>query len=196
MVFADGRPFIIDIGRPTYTRQTFSSRRYEIPEMQSAFHNLPTINGVMQQAGRRYAAKDVQYTLNEDGARLRMDIAPAYPDKAGVTTWVRKVSLNRARDIQVEDSFSLKQPSQYITQNLITPCEVIRNDPGRLVLKDPARGIKLGVRYDRDILTAQVEDIPATDEKLAKIWGPRMYRILLRPKSATKTATWTLRFSK
>jgi hypothetical protein len=196
IVFADGRPFIIDIGRPTYTRQTFSSRRYEIPEMQSAFHNLPTINGVTQEAGRRYAAKDVQYNLNDAQARLRMDIAPAYPDKAGVKRWVRTVSLNRGTDVRVFDSYELKQASRDITQNLVTPCEVVRNEPGRLILKDPAKGIELAVEYDRDILTAQVESIPPTDEKLVRIWGPRLNRILLTPKSVAKTAIWTLRFSK
>jgi hypothetical protein len=196
IIFADGRPFIIDIGRPTYTRQTFSNRRYEIPEMQSAFHNLPTINGVMQQAGKRYAAEDVRYDLIEAGARLRMDIAPAYPDRAGVQTWVRTVSLSRGKDVQVVDSFELKQASRDITQNLVTPCQVVRNEPGRLVLKDPAEGIELAVEYDRDILIARVESIPPADDKLAKIWGPQMYRILLKPKSAAKTATWTLRFSK
>ena len=195
IIFADGRPFIIDIGRPTYTRQTFSSRRYEIHEMQSAFHNLPTINGIMQQAGKRYAAKDVQYNLKEAGARLRMDIAPAYPDKAGVRAWVRTVRLSRGTDIQVVDSFTLKQASKDITQNLITPCEVIRNEPGRLVLRD-SEGIELAIGYDRDILTAKTESIPPEDDKLAKIWGPRLYRILLKPKSATRAATWTLRFSK
>jgi len=195
IIFADGRPFIIDIGRPTYTRQTFSSRRYEIHEMQSAFHNLPTINGIMQQAGKRYAAKDVQYNLKEAGARLRMDIAPAYPDKAGVRTWVRTVRLSRGTDIQVVDSFTLKQVSKDITQNLITPCEVIRNEPGRLVLRD-SEGIELAIGYDRDILIARTESIPPEDDKLAKIWGPRLYRILLKPKSATRAATWTLRFSK
>jgi len=194
IIFADGSPFIIDIGRPTYTRQTFSSRRYEIPEMQSAFHNLPTINGVMQQAGRQYAAKDVQYDLKEAGAMLRMDLAPAYPEKAGVRTWVRTVRLNRGTDIQVVDSFELKQASRDITQNLITPCEVVRSKPGILVLKD-SEGIELAIGYDRNILTAQIESIPAADDKLAKIWGPRLYRILLKPKSATRAATWTLRFS-
>jgi hypothetical protein len=196
IIFADGRPFIIDIGRPTYTRQTFSSRRYEIREMQSAFHNLPTINGVMQQAGKRYAAKDVQYNLTEAGARLRMDIAPTYPDKAGVKRWVRTVGLSRGTDVQVVDTFELKQASRDITQNLITPCQVVKNEPGRLVLRDPAEGIELAVAYNRDILTARVESIPPTDEKLARIWGPHMYRILLMPKSATRTATWTLRFPK
>ena len=196
IVFADGRPFIIDIGRPTYSRKTFSSRRYEIPEMQSAFHNLPTINGVMQQAGRQYAARDTQYNLSEAGAVLRMDIAPAYPDKAGVRTWVRTVGLNRGTDIQVVDDFELKKASGNITQNLITPCEVARNEPGKLVLRDPTEGVELAVGYDRDILTARVESIPPTDDKLANMWGPQMYRILIKPKSATRTATWTLRFSK
>ena len=196
IIFADGRPFIIDIGRPTYTRQTFSSRRYEIPEMQSAFHNLPTINGITQQAGKQYAAKDVQYNLTEAGALLKMDIAPAYPDKAGVETWARTVSLNRGTNIQVVDNFELKKASRDISQSLITPCEVVRNEPGRLILRDSAEGIELVVAYDRDILAARVESIPPTDDKLARIWGPRMYRILLKPKSATRAATWTLRFSK
>jgi len=196
IIFADGRPFIIDIGRPTYTRQTFSGRRYEIPEMQSAYHNLPTINGVMQQAGKRYAAKDVRYSLNETGASLKMDIAQAYPDKAGVKTWVRTVSLNRSKGIQVVDNFELKKASRDIAQNLITPCEVVRNEPGRLVLRDSAEGVELAIEYDRNILTARVESIPPTDDKLVRIWGPRMYRILLKPKAAAKAATWTLRFSK
>ena len=196
IIFADGRPFIIDIGRPTYTRQTFSSKRYEIPEMQSAFHNLPTINSVTQQAGKRYAARDVKYNLTEAGARFRMDIAPAYPDKAGVKTWVRTVSLNRSKDIAVVDNFELKKASRDISQNLITPCEVVHNEPGRLVLRDSAEGVELAIEYDRDILTARIESIPPTDDKLATIWGPRMYRILLKPMSATRAATWTLRFSK
>jgi len=196
IIFADGRPFIIDIGRPTYTRQTFSSRRYEIPEMQSAFHNLPTINGVTQQAGKRYAAEDVKYNLTEAGARLRMDIAPAYPDKAGIRSWIRTVSLNRGENVELVDSFELKKASRNITQNLITPCEVVRHESGKLVLRDSVEGIELAVAYDPEILTARVESIPPTDEKLAKIWGARMYRILLTPKSATRTATWTLRFAK
>ncbi|MEA3226797.1 MAG: hypothetical protein U9Q07_12675, partial [Planctomycetota bacterium] len=166
------------------------------PAMQSAFHNLPTINSVMQQAGRRYAARDVQYNLKEADTRLRMDIAPAYPDRAGVRTWVRTVSLNRGTDIQVVDTFALKQASWDITQSLITPCEVVRNEPGRLVLRDSAEGVELAVGYDRDMLTAQIESIPPADDKLAEIWGPRLHRILLTPKSATRSATWTLRFSK
>ena len=42
IVYLDGRPMIIDVGVETYTKKTFSSERYEIWTMQSAFHNLPT----------------------------------------------------------------------------------------------------------------------------------------------------------
>ncbi|MHC4072677.1 MAG: heparinase II/III domain-containing protein [Planctomycetota bacterium] len=179
IVFADGRPFVIDIGRPTYTRKTFSGRRYEIPAMQSAYHNLPTVNGVMQQAGRRYAARNVQYDLKESYARLRMDIAPAYPEKAGVKTWIRTVRLNRGTDIQIVDAFELKEASRDIAQSLITPSEIVRTEPGKLILKDSETQTELTLRYDPDSLTVQTETIRMDDDKLLQIWGPHLYRILL-----------------
>jgi hypothetical protein len=196
IVFADGRPFIIDIGKPTYTRQTFSGSRYEIKAMQSAYHNLPTVNGVMQQAGRRYAARNIQYDLKENSARLRMDIAPAYPEKAGVKTWIRTVHLNRGTDIQVVDAFELKEASRDIAQSLITPSEIVRTEPGKLILKDSKTQTELTLRYDPDSLTVQTETIRMDDDKLLQIWGPHLYRILLKPKSAVRQDTWTLRFSK
>jgi hypothetical protein len=196
IVFVDGRPFIIDIGKPTYTRQTFSADRYEIRSMQSAYHNLPTVNGAMQEAGRRYAARAVKYESNEDQAQLRMDIAPAYPDEAGIETWLRTVRLNRGKEIQVVDLFELKEKSRDIVQNLITPCEIIRDEPGKLVLRDPEKQTQLTVQYDSDRLAVQIETIRSDDDRLVAIWGPRLYRVLLKSKSAAKRDTWTLRFSK
>lgn len=196
IVFVDGRPFVVDVGKPTYARQTFSADRYEIWLMQSAYHNLPTVNGVMQEAGRRYAAKNVQYESNEGYARLRMDIAPAYPEQAGVNVWFRTVGLNRGKDIQVIDSFELKEKSRGIIQNLITPCQIVRDKPGNLVLRDSEKQTELNLQYDSDKLTVQTEAIQLEDDRLEPIWGPRLYRILLKPKSATNRDTWILQFSK
>ena len=196
IVFVDGRPFVVDVGKPTYARQTFSADRYEIWLMQSAYHNLPTVNGVMQEAGRRYAAKNVQYESNEGYARLRMDIAPAYPEQAGVKVWFRTVGLNRGKDIQVIDSFELKEKSRGIIQNLITPCQIVRDKPGNLVLRDSEKQTELNLQYDSDKLTVQTEAIQLEDDRLVPIWGPRLYRILLKPKSATNRDTWMLQFSK
>jgi len=196
IIFVDGRPFVVDVGKPTYARQTFSADRYEIWLMQSAYHNLPTVNGVMQEAGRRYAAKNVQYESNEGYARLRMDIAPAYPEEAGVKVWFRTVRLNRGKDIQVIDSFELKEKSRGIIQNLITPCHIVQDKPGNLVLRDSERQTELSLQYDSDKLTIQTEAIQLEDDRLVPIWGPRLYRILLKPKSAAKRDTWILQFSK
>jgi Heparinase II/III-like protein len=59
IVFLNGDPVLIDVGVETYTAKTFSPRRYEIWTMQSAYHNLPTINGAMQNDGRQYEAREL-----------------------------------------------------------------------------------------------------------------------------------------
>ncbi len=89
IVYCDGQPVIIDVGVETYTAKTFSSRRYEIWTMQSAYHNLPTVNGVMQGAGYEFAARDVAYRADDSSAQLSFDIAGAYPPEAGLQTWKR-----------------------------------------------------------------------------------------------------------
>ena len=95
IVYGDGKPVLIDVGVETYSAKTFSAQRYEIWTMQSAYHNLPTINGVMQGAGREFQAKDV--TFNETANRITFsaDIAAAYPAEAGVRRWQRRVTLDR-----------------------------------------------------------------------------------------------------
>lgn len=41
-IYKNGAPFVIDLGVGTYTKKTFSDRRYELWTMQSQFHNVPT----------------------------------------------------------------------------------------------------------------------------------------------------------
>jgi len=194
IIYANGRPFIIDVGKPEYTRQTFSSRRYELKAMQSAYHNLPTINGIMQKDGRQYTAKDVEYESAEGFAQLKMNIAPAYPDEAGVNSWLRTVRLNRGEDVQIMDSFELKTQSQDIVQSIMTPCEIVRDELGLLVLRDSQEQLEMAVRYDPQKLSLESEIIDLNDERISTVWGGRLYRIKLRLKSATTKDTWTLRF--
>lgn len=196
IIYVDGRPFIIDVGRPTYTRKTFSSRRYEIWAMQSAYHNLPTINGAMQEAGRQYAARDVGYKSDDRLAELRMDIAPSYSPEARVVSWIRTVRLNRGKNVEIVDSFHLKEVSGDIVLNLLTPCEISRNKPGRMMLRHSATNVQMFLEYDPDKLVAGVEAIDMNDPKLLEIWGSNLYRIGLMAKRAAARDTWTLRFSK
>ena len=88
IVYADGLPVIIDVGVETYTAKTFSSRRYEIWTMQSAFHNCPTIDRVVSAGACRQ---------DNQAADLQVDIAHAYPKSANLESWKRRIRLDRAR---------------------------------------------------------------------------------------------------
>jgi hypothetical protein len=195
IIFADGRPFIIDLGAPTYTRQTFSSRRYEIPAMQSAWHNLPTINGVMQAAGRRYGAGDVKYESSDAFAQLQMDIAAAYPDSAGVGRWVRTVRLERGRAVVITEDFELTAAGGPVEENFITPATVTKPGPGVLVLTH-AGGGALRLRFDEDALRAEVEEAALDDEALRDDWGRHITRIRLVAREAKTKDTWAIRFER
>ncbi len=78
-IYKDGKPFLIDVGVESYTAKTFSPQRYEIWTMQSAYHNLPTVGGVMQQDGEAFAAREVSVSMTPSEALMEMDIAGAYP---------------------------------------------------------------------------------------------------------------------
>ncbi len=195
ILFANGRPFIIDAGKPTYTRQTFSSDRYKIWSMQSAWHNVPTVNGAMQGAGRSYGAKCVSYNAGDSFAQLQMEIAGAYPKEASVRSWIRTVRLNRGVDVRVIDVFDLTDRTGVVEQNLITPCRVTQPAPDRLVLEDAETGTAVSLHFDQGRLKAQLDRLDLHDASLRRVWGPTLTRIRLVSRSTENRSAWTLRFA-
>jgi hypothetical protein len=196
IVYRDGRPILIDVGVETYSRKTFSSQRYEIWTMQSAYHNLPTINGVMQSPGRQFAAKDVRYRANDRFAELRLDLAGTYPKEAHVESWVRTLQLYRGEDILLADSYALEQPVDEITLSLMTPCKVDVREVNQLLLKtvdtsEPRVAVR--VMYQGMKLKPIVETIQVEDGRLRSAWGGQLTRILLKAEKPAMQDTWTLR---
>ena len=154
IVFANGKPAIIDVGAETYSAKTFSAQRYDIWTMQSAFHNCPTIGGVMQKAGREYAASEVSHEAGDKAAQLGMNIEHAYPAEAGLKSWRRTFRFDRAQNkIEIRDRYALSKAAGDITLTLMTPCKVVESAPGELTLQ-PA-GIK--VSFDAKVLHAATE---------------------------------------
>jgi hypothetical protein len=194
MVFADGHPAIIDVGVETYTAKTFSSKRYEIWTMQSAYHNLPTIDGAMQSAGRQFAASGVEHRADDRSAEFRLDIAKAYSAGAHLESWIRSLRLDRsANAIEVTDDYVLQQPAAEITLTLMTPVDP-RPGVGELVLP-VAAGKSVQVRFDAAVFKPSVEEIRIEDERLRGTWGDRLYRVLLRAERPPQKSKWNLRIS-
>jgi hypothetical protein len=192
IVYQNGQPVLIDVGRPTYTRQTFSSDRYKIWAMQSAYHNLPTVNGHMQGVGRQYAANDVAYQADDSDAELKMNLAVAYPSAAGIASWNRTVRFSRGDSVQVTDDFNLREESSDIVEHLITSCDVEILGEGRLRLFDKEAGTDVQIRYSPTELKVDVEAIDLEDAKLAEMWGPKLRRVSLRAPKPQTRATWAV----
>jgi hypothetical protein len=190
IVYAGGRPAIIDIGVETYTAKTFSKQRYEIWTMQSAWHNLPTIDGVMQAPGRRYAAREVSCRTGDRQAEFSLDIADAYPAEAGIVSWRRTLTLDRAANqVRLREQFRLSRTPRTLTLSLVTPGPVQVERAGRVRLGPVA------VEFDPAALAPKTEEVPLEDARLRQVWGGRLFRVLLADPAPARQGEWAVRIS-
>ena len=177
MVYANGYPVIIDVGSGVYTARTFSRDRYSLWFNTSPYHNLPTINGVEQGAGPSFAASSV----NDEGGRLSMNIAGAYPAEAGVSLWQRTVGLSKSK-VEVTDHYKGAVSFRNITQSFMTVCPTDIDPVGRIVFTLPDGG-QTYLDYDPRIWKVRKEKMELTtpeDQGLKTSWkGAAIWRILL-----------------
>jgi hypothetical protein len=178
VMYYDGKPCLIDLGREEYNAKTFSPRRYEIWTMQSGYHNLPVINGTAQKDGNIFKAINSVFSASSKTATFSTDIAGAYPDEAGVKTWIRTYTLNRGRSFIISDRFELDERKQSVTSsNLITYCKVEQVKPG--VLKFTGNGFSLVMNYNVKVVKPVIEFIEVTDKALKQYWPEGVTRVRL-----------------
>ncbi len=181
IIYMNGRPAIIDVGVETYRKETFSNKRYSIWTMQSQYHNLPTVGGIMQKDGSEFKAKDVSFSANKKSVRFSLDIAGAYPEEAHINYWKRFITFIRGKSITVTEDYELTAIKDSTFISLMTPCSVDTGKKGSLVLmeenvEDP---FSIIVKYDPRQLAAEVEKIGISDTRLKNAWGDHLYRIKL-----------------
>ncbi|MEG0464530.1 heparinase II/III-family protein [Bacteroides sp.] len=178
-------PMLIDAGVGTYTRKTFGSERYTIWTMQSNYHNLPLINGVPQRFGQEYKA--TQTTCNMRKMTFSTDIAGAYPEEAGVKSWVRAYAL-AGKQLTITDKFALNQTTEPTQVNFLTWGKVVLKSPGKLTIE--AAGQQVELDYPT-VFDATVEPIALDDPRLSTVWGKEIYRIVLKAKEQKSAGTYT-----
>lgn len=177
-LYVDEMPVLIDAGVGTYTRQTFSNERYSIWTMQSNYHNLPMINGMAQQFGSQYRAKDVVF--NAKKSSLTMDISGAYNKEAAVNSWKRSYALSPTEGLIIEDIFHLTDTKAANQVNFMTWAKPDISHAGIVLIEKEGKGIKMN--YDAASFDASVETITQTDPRLSKVWGDEIYRVTLTAK--------------
>ncbi len=186
IVYANGKPVIVDVGLGTYTAKTFSNERYSLWYNSTAYHNLPVINGIQQQAGRQFEAKQVSYSTNAKTSTLQMDIGAAWPAEAGIQQWKRTILLEKDKGrALITDDYKATTALQSLTQTFMTSCPVNMQQPGKLIFQvDNKTQVELS--YDSKLWQITKEELKLTqpDEKrIADNWnGGPLWRILLKNK--------------
>ena len=178
IMYYNGKPCLIDLGREEYTAKTFSRQRYEIWTMQSLYHNVPVINGVAQMQGRKYQAEGTRFQNKGRNIIFSTNIAKAYPEDAQVRSWVRTYNLKRGNSFSISDKFELTARSEGITSsNFMTYCKVTQTERG--ILKFEGDGFTLDMRYDSKVVKPKIEFIEVTDAKLKQYWPKGVSRVVL-----------------
>lgn len=187
IVYYDNHPVVIDLGRDTYTSQTFGTRRYEMLNNRSSYHNVPIINGLEQKDGKRYKAEKVSYVQNDSVSSLILNLDKAYPDEAHVDTWKRTVSLNRkTHRVEITEQYkldSLQIEKDRLNGNVFDN-RIILMSYGKPSVQDSSKillcdgGVRLS--FDKQYLSAFIEKVQMPDGIMKTEWNDDVYRIILR----------------
>ncbi|MBP1596938.1 MAG: hypothetical protein H6Q05_2315 [Acidobacteria bacterium] len=179
VVFLDGRPGIIDVGRETYTAQTFSGNRYDLWFTRGSAHNAPLVNGFEQKDGREYQATRVEFLDQASSQRLSMNLERAYPAEAGIESLRRDLLFLRGANaqVQVRDNWTLSRSPSNMRYVFYTAAPVEQLQPGRLAVLSGQR--RLLFEFDPPGMAVRLEPVTVADETLRRNWGDRLYRIIL-----------------
>ena len=158
-LYHDGGAVIADIGIGTYTKQTFSPQRYEIPWVRSLTHSVPEINGIEQKEGREFAASE--FLANEEN--IKVSFAGAYPKEAGVSALTRVYNLTDD-GLSFTDFFEFIGDKKHISETLVTVLDA-KIDGNTVILGEKFRITSSGG-------TPKIETISFEgDKKLTEPWG-------------------------
>ena len=203
ILYYDGKPILVDAGVETYTRDTFSGKRYGLWTMQSCYHNLPSINGFDEAPGKEFRAGEVLLSGKElkggehlttecpaSGILFSLDIAGAYPASAGVKSYKRSFVFSPGSHLELTDTYSLGESSSPLILNLL--CYDKPEFSGNMAVF----GGLVSMDYDSGSFTCEIEEIKLTDPKIHNDWQKdQLYRMRLTRKNRDLTGTLVLRFT-
>ena len=187
IIYLNGQPAIIDIGVETYRRQTFSDERYTIWTMQSAYHNLPTINEQMQMNGRQYEAQNVSYVPDKNKTIFSMNLEKTYPEESGIQSYRRTIEFINEKGITMKDNYLFKNTDNQLDMNIMTHFMVKENKPGQLILANrKIPGDLLYIDYNKNIFNLKIENIPVNDPRLMPVWGDELIRLVFSAQNISR----------
>ncbi|MCI6081064.1 MAG: heparinase II/III-family protein [Prevotella sp.] len=175
VVYDNGKPILIDPGVGEYTSKTFSKERYTIWTMQSAYHNLPQVNGFDQHEGRKYAARDVKYSKG----MLSLDLRDCYPSDAGIKKWNRTVAINKKGVVTLTDDYLLEKVVSTVREMFVSAvCPVLDEQKGVISLGSCI------LTYPKSKCDVDIQPLSdRLDPMLRSMWSDGLWRIVITSKN-------------
>jgi len=118
IVYHNAQPVLVDAGSGVYNKYTFSEQRYEIWNMRSDWHDLPSVNGCVQLPGRQFRAD----SFRAEGQRTEISYGGAYPREAGLERAVRAVEISE-QGVTLEDRFAFSEEENSVKLHFLTALE-------------------------------------------------------------------------
>ena len=201
LLFCDGTPVLVDAGVETYTKFTFSDKRYSLWAMQSCYHNVPTVNGADEAPGLEYHAKEVSLSGTNgepvsastpaSPLRLSMEIGAAYPHSAGIISYKRDFIFIPNVSLELTDTYSLTNCDEPLILNLL--CYE------KPVISGSAIELsgKIVMNFDSGVYSPKIETIELTDPKIHNDWQKEhLYRLRLVKKVKDLSGILVLKFTR
>ena len=185
MLFFKEEPIIIDRGKPEYTKDTFTDKRFLNDIMNNEGHNIPLFNGIGQLELAPPAPGAMSYQEEKESIRCRMDLTTAYAPEAKLKSYIRELVFDRKTNtLNVSDSWETESDQNEVRANFFTPAKVIQRD-GKLFIGS--------VEVKAEGCEMTVEKIKITDSSQLYDWGKSLTRIQLR-KNTGKQGKWLVSF--
>ena len=183
MVYYNGNPVIIDTGVGRYTKQTFSSDRYKLWFMQSGYHNLPSFGGVDQKEGEKFTSTEKRFSESERS--LSCELKYAYPESAGIESYIRTSSLSGSV-VTVNENITLKEAKD-IDFHLMLASKPQLSDKAKISLPEGRV-----LTYDA-ALKVDLEEFDPEGMDTISAWGTeKLYRLHFRINTDKCNLTFTI----
>lgn len=166
-IAVDGVPVIVDLGRETYTAETFSDARSSLWYVSSPWHSTPLPRGLAQEPG---ATSRASMTATARGWAI--DLGQAYPFDAG-ETWMRTAELDDG-SVRVRDEWRLTEG----TGSVVLVCAGEPRETADGICVPSATGGR-GVLLAHDAADVRIEQRAVDDPIMARSWGDAVARIVL-----------------
>ena len=167
IVHYGGESIIADLGAGTYTRDYFSSKRYEILVNSSWGHNVPLVNDYQQPAGGQYSAQVLGHSYTDVEDALELEMSNAYPDDAKIRVLIRRVSLHRdgkAGWVELDDQIRLDGDKGTVKLPLYVAGEVISEDSA--TFRIVGQKASIWIQYQPQSTKPIIEQVQTDDKKV------------------------------